>query len=79
MERIQVLVNQLRDLIAKASHLEKDHQVRLLKRLEKLQAEICLFHRTWTVIPQTLGRLFHVHLDIIGAQRRGVDIVSDPF
>ena len=40
LERIQVLINQLRDLIAASSYFEKEHQQRLLKRLEKLQSEM---------------------------------------
>ena len=40
IDRIQLLVNQLRELISNVSGLEKDHQTRLLQRLEKLQAEI---------------------------------------
>jgi len=38
LERVQVLVNQVRDLISQSHGLEKDHQRRLLARLEKLQA-----------------------------------------
>jgi hypothetical protein len=38
--RIQTLVNELRDLISKSEHFEADHRSRLLKRLEKLQAEL---------------------------------------
>ena len=40
MDRIQVLINELRDLIAKAESLEQDHRDRLLKRLERLQHEL---------------------------------------
>lgn len=40
LDRVQILINQLRDLISKASGLEKDHQSRLLTRLEKLQSEL---------------------------------------
>ena len=38
--RVQVLLNELRDQIANATQLDKEHQQRLLHRLEKLQAEI---------------------------------------
>jgi len=38
--RIQTLVNELRGLISESEHFEADHRSRLLKRLEKLQAEL---------------------------------------
>lgn len=40
LEKIQLLVNKVRDLIAATKNLEKDHQRRLLKRLEALQSEL---------------------------------------
>lgn len=40
VDRIQILVNELRENISKSAHFEKDHQQRLLARLEKLQSEI---------------------------------------
>ncbi|OIQ99523.1 hypothetical protein GALL_184600 [mine drainage metagenome] len=40
LERIQTLINQLRDMVSQSNHFEKDHQRRLLKRLESLQAEM---------------------------------------
>lgn len=40
LERVQVLINQIRDLISRTTGLEKDHQRRLLSRLEKLQSEM---------------------------------------
>ena len=40
MDRVQLLVNQIRDLIASSENLETDHQRRLLMRLEKLQSEL---------------------------------------
>lgn len=40
VDRVQELLNQLRDLVSKSSFFEKDHQRRLLKRLESLQAEV---------------------------------------
>lgn len=40
MEKIQELINQLRDLISAASHFDKDHRKRLLDRLERLQSEV---------------------------------------
>lgn len=40
LERVQTLIDQLRDQISASAHFEPEHQQRLLKRLEKLQSEI---------------------------------------
>jgi hypothetical protein len=40
LARVQGLVNQLRELIAATGQFEKEHQQRLLRRLEKLQSEL---------------------------------------
>lgn len=40
LDKIQTLLNQLQDLVSKSTLFEKDHQRRLLKRLENLQAEL---------------------------------------
>lgn len=40
LERVQVLINEIRDLISQTNGLERDHQRRLLVRLEKLQSEM---------------------------------------
>jgi hypothetical protein len=40
LDRIQVLINELRTLISESEVFEADHQRRLLVRLEKLQAEM---------------------------------------
>lgn len=40
LERIQELVNQLRQNISASTHFHADHQQRLLKRLETLQSEL---------------------------------------
>jgi len=40
LERVQELINEIRGLISNTHGLEKDHQRRLLARLEKLQAEM---------------------------------------
>ena len=40
LERIQSLVNELREKISKNTNLENMHKQRLLKRLEKLQSEL---------------------------------------
>lgn len=40
VDRIQTLLNELRDFIVSHEHFEEEHRQRLLKRLEKLQAEL---------------------------------------
>jgi len=40
LTRIQELVNQLRDEISASTRFEKEHQQRLLRRLEKIQSEL---------------------------------------
>ena len=40
LQRIRTLINELRELIIANSELDDDHKRRLLKRLEKMQAEI---------------------------------------
>ncbi|MFX0202356.1 MAG: hypothetical protein ACFFCW_40130 [Candidatus Hodarchaeota archaeon] len=40
LEKIQGLLNQLRNLISETKELGEDHRSRLLKRLEKLQSEL---------------------------------------
>ena len=40
VQRIQHLLNELRDMISGASDFEADHKQRILKRLERLQSEI---------------------------------------
>ena len=40
LERIQLLINQLRTLVAESTIFEAEHQRRLLLRLERLQAEL---------------------------------------
>lgn len=82
MERIQVLVNQLRDLISNVDHLEKDHQARLLKRLEKLQSEIHKkvsdLDRFWGLIGDAgvvLGKLGTDAKPIVDRVREIADIV----
>jgi len=39
-DRVQALINELRDLITKSKAFEKGHKKRLLKRLENLQGEL---------------------------------------
>lgn len=40
LKRIRALINELRELITENTELDEDHKRRLLKRLEKMQAEI---------------------------------------
>lgn len=40
LDRVQDLINQLRGIIAATEHFEREHQQRLLRRLERLQAEM---------------------------------------
>ena len=40
LDRIQVLINELRSKISEQEYLEQEHKQRLLKRLEKLQSEL---------------------------------------
>lgn len=40
LDRIQVLINELRSQIAESNKFEPEHQQRLLRRLEKIQSEI---------------------------------------
>ena len=40
LKRIQVLLNELRDLVRETKELDEDHKSRILQRLEKLQAEL---------------------------------------
>jgi len=40
LDRVQVLISELREVISSSAGLEKDHKSRLLKRLEKLQSEL---------------------------------------
>lgn len=40
LKRIRALINELRELISENTELDEEHKLRLLKRLEKMQAEI---------------------------------------
>ncbi|MBI5786093.1 MAG: hypothetical protein HZA64_11595 [Rhodocyclales bacterium] len=40
LERVQELVNQLRQAVSESRHLQADHRQRLLRRLESLQSEL---------------------------------------
>ncbi len=40
LDRIQILINELRDLISDSNTIDENHKLRLLKRLENLQLEL---------------------------------------
>jgi hypothetical protein len=40
LDRIQALINELRELVTKSDQIESQHKDRLLKRIEKLQSEL---------------------------------------
>ena len=82
LDRIQVLINQVRDLIAQSNGLEKDHQRRLLARLEKLQTElhkkVSDLDRFWGLIGDAgvvLGKLGHDAKPIVDRVKEIADIV----
>jgi hypothetical protein len=82
LERVQALVSQLRDLIAATEHFEKEHQQRLLRRLEKLQSElhkkVSDLDRFWGLIGDAgvvLGKLGKDAKPIVDRIREVADIV----
>jgi hypothetical protein len=82
LERVQGLVSQLRDLIAQTGHFEKEHQQRLLRRLEKLQSElhkkVSDLDRFWGLIGDAgvvLGKLGNDAKPIVDRIREIADIV----
>lgn len=54
LERIQQLINELRDLISKAEELKPKHKQRLLNKLENVQKE---FHKTMSTLDLSLGAI----------------------
>jgi hypothetical protein len=40
LDKVQHLINELRDMVASSTYLEDEHRQRLLKRLERLQSEL---------------------------------------
>ena len=52
--RMQVLVNELREMVVKSPTLDDEHRLRLLKRLEKLQLEL---HKTTSDLDRFWGLL----------------------
>ena len=82
LERVQSLVNQIREMIASATHLDKEHQQRLLRRLEKLQSElhkkVSDLDRFWGLIGDAgvvLGKLGNDAKPIVDRIREIADIV----
>lgn len=82
LDRVQNLLNQLRDLITNANQLETEHQRRLLQRLEKLQSEIHKkvsdLDRFWGLVGDAgvvLGKLGNDAKPIVDRIREIADIV----
>ena len=82
LDRVQHLLNQLRGLIGDAKQLDKEHQQRLLRRLEKLQSEmhkkVSDLDRFWGLIGDAgvvLGKLGNDAKPIVDRIREVADIV----
>jgi hypothetical protein len=82
LERVQELVNQLRTLISESNHFEKEHQQRLLRRLEKLQGEmhkrVSDLDRFWGLVGDAgvvVGKLGNDAKPIVDRIREIADIV----
>ena len=82
LDRVQDLVNQLRTMIGAATNLDKEHQQRLLRRLEKLQSElhkkVSDLDRFWGLIGDAgvvLGKLGNDAKPIVDRIRDIADIV----
>jgi uncharacterized protein YoxC len=82
LERVQQLINNLREQIAGLTQLEKEHQQRLLRRLEKLQSElhkkVSDLDRFWGLIGDAgvvLGKLGNDAKPIVDRIREIADIV----
>jgi hypothetical protein len=82
LEKIQSLVNELREQIAASPLLEEDHKHRLLKRLEKLQSEfhkrISDLDRFWGLVGEAgvvLAKLGNDAKPIVDRVREIADIV----
>lgn len=60
-QRIQTLVNELRDQINKSKEIKEEHKKRLIKRLDKLQSELnkdmANFDRFWGVAIEVSGHI----------------------
>lgn len=82
LERVQLLLNQLREAISGAQQLEQGHQQRLLRRLEKLQSElhkkVSDLDRFWGLIGDAgvvLGKLGNDAKPIVDRIKEIADIV----
>lgn len=82
LDRVQVLINQIRSLIDETDGLQEDHKRRLLSRLEKLQAEmhkkVSDLDRFWGLIGDAgvvLGKLGNDAKPIVDRIREVADIV----
>src|SRR5690606_24617188 len=82
LERVQVLVNELREKISRATELDVEHRQRLLARLEKLQTElhkrVSDLDRFWGMIGDAgvvLGKLGNDAKPIVDRIREIADIV----
>ena len=82
LDRVQELVNNLRERISGLTQLEKDHRQRLLRRLEKLQAElhkrVSDLDRFWGLIGDAgvvLGKIGNDAKPIVDRIREIADIV----
>lgn len=76
------MINEIRELIANSNGLEKDHQRRLLSRLEKLQSEmhkkVSDLDRFWGLIGDAgvvLGKLGNDAKPIVDRIKEVADIV----
>ena len=56
-KRVQVLINELRDLISKSTEFAEKHQHRLLRRLERLQSEL---HKEMSDLDRFVGFFFDI-------------------
>jgi hypothetical protein len=82
VDRIQALINELRSLVSESSHFEREHQQRLLRRLEKLQAEmhkkVSDLDRFWGLVGEAgvvAGKLGKDAKPIVDRVREIADIV----
>lgn len=82
LSRVQELINSLRDLIPATPQLEREHQQRLLRRLERLQSEmhkkVSDLDRFWGLVGDAgvvLGKLGQDAKPIVDRIREIADIV----
>lgn len=82
LDRVQELINNLREMIVGLTQLEKDHQQRLLRRLERLQSElhkrVSDLDRFWGLIGDAgvvLGKIGNDAKPIVDRIREIADIV----